>query len=81
MGKLINKLPSLLAKKEVRDNKRYTQRDLAKGANISEALISRAMRSNTIDKLWLSQANAIANWLGCSIYDLFELSDEEIESE
>jgi transcriptional regulator with XRE-family HTH domain len=81
MGKLKNKIPSMLAIKEFTDNKRYTQRDLARGTNITESLMSRAMRSNTIDHLSLYDANAIANWLGCSIYDLFELSDEEIESE
>jgi transcriptional regulator with XRE-family HTH domain len=58
------------------DNKRYTQRDIARDTNLSEALISRAMRSKTLDNLGLSNAHALAEWLGCSIYELFELADD-----
>ena len=81
MAKLKNKIPSLIGKKEARDNKRYKQIEIAKETGLSQSLISRTIRSQTLDKLWLSEANMLANWLGCSIYDLFELSDEEIESE
>jgi transcriptional regulator with XRE-family HTH domain len=76
LGKMKNRLPSLLARKEMHDNKRYTQRDIARDTNLSEALISRAMRSKTLDNLGLSNAHALAEWLGCSIYELFELADD-----
>jgi transcriptional regulator with XRE-family HTH domain len=79
LPKLRNKILSMLALKEFRDNRRYTQRDIAKGTNITESLISRAMRSKTLDHLSLYDAHTIADWLECSIYDLFEVSDEEID--
>jgi transcriptional regulator with XRE-family HTH domain len=74
--KLRNKIPSLLGKKEARDNMRYKQIEIANETGLSQSLISRTMRSKTLDKLWLSEANILANWLGCSLYDLFEIADE-----
>jgi transcriptional regulator with XRE-family HTH domain len=73
---MINRIPSLLARKEMHDNKRYTQRDIARDTNLSEVMVSRTMRSKTLDNLGLSNAHALAEWLGCSINELFELADD-----
>jgi transcriptional regulator with XRE-family HTH domain len=76
LAKMTNRIPSLLARKEMHDNKRYTQRDIARDTNLTESLISRTMRSKTLDSLSLADAYMLAEWLGCSIYELFELADD-----
>lgn len=79
MKKLLNKIPSLLAAKEMRENKRYTQRDMAQETDLTESLVSRTMRNEVIDTLSLIHAHAIADWLECSIYDLFEASETDAD--
>ena len=84
MGKLLNRIPELLARKDIRDNKRYSQRDMARGTGLSDQAISRIMNYKTLDLASFSHMLAIAEWLG--VQDLRELvkrveDDEEIADE
>jgi transcriptional regulator with XRE-family HTH domain len=83
MGKLLNRIPELMARKDIRDNKRYSQRDMARGTGLSDNAISRLMNYKTLDHASFSHMLAIADWLG--VQDLRELvkrvEDDEEDSE
>jgi transcriptional regulator with XRE-family HTH domain len=70
MGKFINRIPELLQRKGLRDNKRYSQRDLARGAGVSDNAISRLMRYETLDNIPLGHALSIAKWLEVHVEEL-----------
>jgi transcriptional regulator with XRE-family HTH domain len=70
MGKLLNRIPELLIAKEMRDTKRYSQRDLAAGTGLTDAAISRFMRYETLDNISYSSALALAEWLGVTMEEL-----------
>jgi transcriptional regulator with XRE-family HTH domain len=72
MRKLKNRIPELLIEKERRDKRRYSQRDMAKGTNLTDAAISRFMRYETIDSIAYGSALVIAEWLGVSMEELSE---------
>jgi len=74
MGTLMNRIPQLVAKKDFRDNKRYSQRDIARETGLSDNAISRVMRYKTLDNVPFRNILIIANWLG--ITDLRELVEE-----
>jgi transcriptional regulator with XRE-family HTH domain len=81
MGKLLNRIPELIARKDIRDNKRYSQRDMARGTGLSDTAVSRIMNYKTLDNASFSHMLVIADWLG--VQDLRELvkrveDDEEI---
>ena len=79
MPKLLNRIPELLQKKGLRDNKRYLQRDMARGSGLSDNAISRLMRYETLENIPFGHMLAVGNWLG--VEDLRELvkqvDDEE----
>jgi transcriptional regulator with XRE-family HTH domain len=80
MSKLVNRIPELLARKELRDNKRYSQRDMARGTQLSDNAISRVLRYETLDNVSFGILLAIADWLGVeNPRDLAKPRDEEIE--
>lgn len=63
---------TLVTRKELRDGKRYKQREIAAQTGISEAMISRLLRDQIhVDDISLGTARAIANWLECTIDDLY----------
>jgi transcriptional regulator with XRE-family HTH domain len=72
MGKLKNRIPELLIEKERRDKKRYSQRDMAKGTNLTDTAISRFMRYETLDSIAYSSALVMARWLDVSMEELTE---------
>ena len=72
MRKLKNRIPELLIEKERRDKKRYSQRDMAKGTNLTDAAISRFMRYATLDSIAYGSALVMAKWLGVSMEELTE---------
>ena len=84
MGKFINRIPEMMARKDIRDNKRYTQRDMARGTGLTDTAISRIMKHKTLDHASFGHMLLIADWLG--VQDLRELvkrveDDEEIADE
>jgi transcriptional regulator with XRE-family HTH domain len=64
MSKLVNRIPEYFARKELRDNRRYSQRDMALGAKLTDNAISRILRYETLDNISFGSIVAIADWLG-----------------
>jgi transcriptional regulator with XRE-family HTH domain len=70
MGRYLNRIPAMLQKKGLRDNKRYTQRDMASGIGLSDNAISRLMRYETLDNVPLGHVLMIAKWLEVPVEEL-----------
>jgi|GEM_PF-2623823 len=66
----------LLAQKEIRDRKRYTQKEIADETGVSQSMISRIANGKEIEALSVGKALLIAEWLGCNISELVYLDDE-----
>lgn len=66
----------LLSKKEGRENKRYTKREIAKAIGVSESTVGRWMKGD-LSNLRVKQVQNICEWLGCDIGDLLHLIPEE----
>jgi transcriptional regulator with XRE-family HTH domain len=79
MGRLINRIPVVLAQKEVRYKTRYTQKDMANGTGLTDTAISRFMRYKTLDNVAFSSIVKLARWLEVNPLDLFEESETEID--
>lgn len=67
---LMSKLPELLAAKEIRDKRRYSQKEIADATGLSESMISRFMKRGNIAGTAVGSVKRLAGWLGCSIDDL-----------
>jgi transcriptional regulator with XRE-family HTH domain len=76
LTKQISKIPKLLTQKELRDERRYKQKDIADGTGLSEGMISRLLRHKDISNLNYESAKAIANWLGVAMEELGENAEE-----
>jgi len=59
----------LLSLKELRDGARYSQRDIAKAADVSTAVVSRWL-NDEIDGGSLVTVRKLCVWLDCDIGDL-----------
>lgn len=68
--KLMSRLPELLAAKEIRDKRRYSQKEIADAAGLSESMVSRFMKGDGVEGTAVGRVKRLANWLGCSIDDL-----------
>jgi transcriptional regulator with XRE-family HTH domain len=66
MGKYINQIPVLVSEKEVRDKRRYKQKEIAIASGLSESMVSRLMREPEIGGITYDTARTIAEWLGVS---------------
>jgi transcriptional regulator with XRE-family HTH domain len=78
MGTLRNRIPELMQRKGLRDNKRYAQKDMAEGTKLTSAAISRIVNHPTLDNVAFLSAYKIAKWLGVSMEEL--VRDEEENS-
>ena len=78
MGTLKNRIPELMQRKGLRDNKRYSQKDLAEGTNLTTGAVSRIVNHPTLDNVAFSSAFKIAKWLGVPMEEL--VRDEEENS-
>jgi transcriptional regulator with XRE-family HTH domain len=76
MGVYKNKIPLLVSQKEVRDEQRYKQREIALATGLSESMISRLMREEELSAINYVTARIIARWLGVSTDELAEEIDE-----
>ena len=76
MTKQISKIRRLLTLKELRDDRRYKQQDIADGTGLSKGMISRLLRHEDISNLTYESAKAIANWLGVAMEELGEDAEE-----
>jgi transcriptional regulator with XRE-family HTH domain len=70
MGKYVNRIPVLVSEKEVRDGRRYKQKEIAIVSGLSESMVSRLMREPEIGGITYDTARTIAEWLGVSTDDL-----------
>jgi transcriptional regulator with XRE-family HTH domain len=70
LNRQLNRIPRLLTEKELRDGKRYKQKDIAIGTGMSEAVVSRVFNDNDIANLTYGSAKALARWLGVSMEEL-----------
>ena len=75
MGTLRNRIPELMQRKGLRDNKRYSQKDLAEGTKLTTGAVSRIVNNYTLDNVAFSSAFKIAQWLGVHMEEL--VVDEE----
>lgn len=75
MGELMSNFTVMLARKEQRDNKRYTQREIAELTNSSEATISRWMKGD-ISGANLATVYRLCDWLDCDVGDLVKIKRE-----
>jgi transcriptional regulator with XRE-family HTH domain len=73
---LINNIQIMLAKKELRDAKRYKQLDIARESGISQSVLSRMMSREDISHFTLETAHLLAAWLGCAIEDLYKIPEQ-----
>jgi transcriptional regulator with XRE-family HTH domain len=79
MGRLMNNIPILLTQKELRDRKRYSQKDMAAGTGLTESGISRILKYKTLDKVPFESIVKMAKWLEVTPLDLVEESAVEVE--
>jgi transcriptional regulator with XRE-family HTH domain len=75
MRRLTNRIPELMQQKGLRDNKRYTQKDMAEGTKLTDAAISRIVNNRTLDNTSFLSAYMIAKWLEVPMEEL--VHDEE----
>jgi transcriptional regulator with XRE-family HTH domain len=78
MGTLRNRISELLQQKGLRDNKRYSQKDLVEGTKLTSGAVSRIVNNYTLDNVAFSSAFKIAKWLGVPMEEL--VRDEEENS-
>jgi transcriptional regulator with XRE-family HTH domain len=77
MVKYKNKIPVLVSAKEIRDGRRYKQKEIAIGSGLSEPIVSRLMREDDISGVTYASVRAIAEWLGVSMEELAERDSNE----
>ena len=58
---------TLVAQKEIRDKRRYTQKEIAEFAGVSEAMVSRWMRGIGISNARMDNVVKMCVWLDCEI--------------
>ena len=72
----MNRFNNLLAQKEIRDNKRYRQTDIANETGLSKATVSRWMKGGDVSESTIHTAQLLCEWLGCDLADLVYLEPE-----
>jgi transcriptional regulator with XRE-family HTH domain len=77
MVKHLNRIPILVSAKEIRDGRRYKQKEIAAGSGLSEPIISRLMRDDDISGITYATAKALAQWLDVSMEELAETTPDE----
>ena len=77
MDKQLNKIPMLLSQKELRDGRRYKQKDIAMGTGLSGTIVSRVMNDSDISGLTYGSAKVLAQWLGVSMEELGQEESSE----
>lgn len=79
MVKLMNRIPELMQRKGLRDNKRYSQKDMAEGTNLTAPAVSRIVNNRTLDHVEFASAYKIAKWLGVSMEELIKEVDDDAD--
>lgn len=69
---LVSTVPAALARKEERDGKRYTQKEVAAATGISNATISRIFQGD-IESMNLGTMRKLVEWLECDYGDVMKI--------
>lgn len=79
MEKRENRFVALLAEKDKRDNKRYTQREISQATGVRTTTISRLVHGEegVLETMNVKTLIALAKFLGCQLSDLLPISVEE----
>jgi transcriptional regulator with XRE-family HTH domain len=67
----------LLSQKELRDGRRYKQKDISDGTGLSVSVVSRIMNDRDIGGMTYATAKAFAQWLGVAMEELGQEASEE----
>jgi transcriptional regulator with XRE-family HTH domain len=79
MVKYMNRIPELMQRKGLRDNKRYSQKDMVEGTGLTSGAVSRIVNNRTLDHVPLSSAVPIARWLGVHVEELVKEVDDDAD--
>lgn len=79
MEKRENRFVALLAEKDKRDNKRYTQREISQATGVRTTTISRLVHGEegVLETMNVKTLIALAKFLGCQLSDLLPIPVEE----
>ncbi len=73
---IVGRFDHLILVKQAREGRRISNRDIARHFDVNEATVWRWRRGEGFAGMPLSRALDIANWLGCTIEDLIEVTDD-----
>jgi DNA-binding Xre family transcriptional regulator len=76
MAKVLSRFASLVAQKEIRDNKRYKQHEIALELKVSPSTVSRWLKGDNMQRITLETAAEICEWLECDLPDLIQIERE-----
>lgn len=72
MEEYVNNVPAMIGKKVARDNRRYSQIEIAEATGVSQSMISRILSNKVkIENVAVGVLDKLAVWLECDIYDLY----------
>lgn len=79
MEKRENRFVALLAEKDKRDGKRYTQREISQATGVRTTTLSHLMhgREGVLETMNVKTLVALAKFLGCQLNDLLPIKHEE----
>ena len=79
MEKRENRFVALLAEKDKRDNKRYTQREISQATGLRTTTISRLVHGEegVLETMNVKTLIALAKFLGCQLSDLLPTGTDE----
>lgn len=76
MSKVKNRFSTLLSQKEIRDGRRYKQKEIADTVHVSPSTISRWLKGGNIEKSSIKTAKQLCDWLECDLSELLYLEPE-----
>jgi transcriptional regulator with XRE-family HTH domain len=72
----MSNISRLITEKELRDGKRYKQRDIVRATQLSPSMVSRIIRGDIdYDNVTWGVLRRFAKWLGCSTDEMFTIVD------
>lgn len=70
-----NRFQTLVSAKEIKEGKRFKQKEIADGAGVSAQIVSRWMNNVDIEITTLEIMMKLCAWLGCQLSELVVLED------
>jgi DNA-binding Xre family transcriptional regulator len=73
MEGFVNNVPAIIGKKNTRDNRRYSQVEIAEATGISQSMISRILTNRVkIENVAVGVLESLAEWLECDVRELYK---------